>query len=44
MHPAVLLMQQWMADESGYDEQIWPILEAAMQESGGVRMRTIDEW
>ena len=26
------LLRKWMADESGYDEETWPILKAALEE------------
>jgi hypothetical protein len=27
------MLQQWLADESGYDEDTWDSLKAAMKES-----------
>jgi hypothetical protein len=29
---AIQLLDQWMADESGYDEQTWPELQAALEQ------------
>jgi hypothetical protein len=29
---AIQLLDDWMADESGYDEATWPILRAALDE------------
>ncbi len=26
-----LLIQEWMADESGYDEEVWPIVKQAIE-------------
>jgi len=33
---AAALIERWLADESGYDEEIWPLLE---EELKGGRMR-----
>jgi len=33
---AAVLIESWLADESGYDEEIWPLLE---EELKGGRMR-----
>ena len=39
---AIKLLEEWMADESGYDEETWPELEKALdrnrRESGQYRM------
>jgi len=29
---AAALLREWMADESGYDEEVWPALEQALKE------------
>jgi hypothetical protein len=29
---AIRLLDEWMADESGYDEETWPKLQAALEE------------
>lgn len=31
----VKIVNEWMADESGYDEQTWPELKAALQANRG---------
>jgi hypothetical protein len=36
---AAALLRKWMADESGYDEEIWPALEQELKDSA-VRFRT----
>jgi hypothetical protein len=28
---ARLLIQEWMADESGYDEEVWPIVRQSIE-------------
>lgn len=30
---AIYLLREWMADESGYDERVGPIVEKALQEN-----------
>lgn len=30
---ATRLLAEWMADESGYDEETWPVVEKALGES-----------
>ena len=30
---AIRLLEQWMADESGYDEKTWPIVKRAIEET-----------
>ena len=30
---AIRLLEEWMADESGYDEETWPIVQKAMEEN-----------
>lgn len=30
-HPAIDLLDKWLADESGYDERAWPILRRALR-------------
>ena len=29
---AAALLRKWMADDSGYDEDVWPALEQALKE------------
>ena len=29
----IRLLKEWMADESGYDEQIWPIIREIIEEN-----------
>ena len=29
---AAALLRKWMADDSGYDEEVWPSLEQALKE------------
>ena len=29
----IRLLEQWMADESGYDERTWPIVKRAIEEN-----------
>jgi hypothetical protein len=30
---ALRLLREWMADESGYDERVWPIIKRALEEN-----------
>jgi len=30
-HPVVSLLDEWLADESGYDEETWPKLHADLE-------------
>jgi hypothetical protein len=30
---AAALIDQWLQDDSGYDEQVWPVLEAELREN-----------
>jgi len=30
---AIRLLQEWMADESGYDEEVWPVVKKAIEEN-----------
>ena len=32
---AIRLLEKWLADESGYDEETWDALKTAMKESRG---------
>ena len=32
IHPAIALMDEWLKDESGYDEEAWPALKKALDE------------
>ena len=32
IHPAVALLDEWLKDESGYDEETWPALKKALDE------------
>ena len=29
---AAALLRDWMADDSGYDEEVWPVLEQALKD------------
>jgi hypothetical protein len=35
---AAALLREWMADDSGYDEEVWPVLEQALKEDS-IRFR-----
>jgi len=37
------LLDEWMADESGYDEQTWPELKAALEQDRLSFRRLFDE-
>lgn len=30
---AIRLLDEWMADETGYDERVWPIIEKSLKEN-----------
>jgi hypothetical protein len=30
--PVIGLVHEWMADESGYDEQVWPTVKKSIEE------------
>ena len=30
---ALRLLAEWLADETGYDEQVWPIVKRAIEEN-----------
>jgi hypothetical protein len=30
---AISLLNRWLADESGYDEKVWPIVKKAIEEN-----------
>lgn len=30
---AIRLLREWLADESGYDERVWPIVKRALEEN-----------
>jgi hypothetical protein len=32
IHPAIALLEEWMQDKSGYDEEAWPELKKALDE------------
>lgn len=32
-HPTVILLREWLADESGYDERVWPTVKLAVEEN-----------
>ena len=32
VHPAIALLEEWLKDESGYDEETWPALKKALNE------------
>jgi hypothetical protein len=29
----IRLLEEWMADESGYDEAVWPVVKAAIEDN-----------
>ncbi len=31
--PFIQLLDEWMADESGYDEETWPLIKERLQEN-----------
>lgn len=35
---AILLIRKWLADDSGYDERVWPRVKSLLEETGGVTM------
>ena len=35
---AAALLRKWMADDSGYDEQVWPVVEQTLKEDP-IRLR-----
>ena len=40
---AIRLLDEWMADESGYDEETWPRLKAALDRDRLSSRRLFDE-
>jgi len=30
---AISLLNRWLADESGYDEKVWPVLKKAIEQN-----------
>jgi len=40
---AIRLLREWMADESGYDEQVWPIVKKAIEENRSSYRRRFSE-
>ena len=40
---AIRLLREWMADESGYDERVGPILEKALKENRLVLRGSADD-
>ena len=30
---AIELLREWMADESGYDETVWPVVKKSLEEN-----------
>jgi hypothetical protein len=40
---AIRLLDEWMADESGYDEETWPELKAALDRDRLSSRRLFDE-
>jgi len=40
---AIRLLDEWMADESGYDEETWPELKAALDRDRLSSRRPFDE-
>jgi hypothetical protein len=35
------LLEEWMADESGYDERVWPEIKAALNANRGSQERRL---
>ena len=31
-HPAIELLRQWSAEDDGYDDEIWPLLEEELKD------------
>ena len=40
---AIQLIDQWLADDSGYDEQVWPILKETIEENRLSYRKRFDE-
>lgn len=40
-HPAVELLDEWLADESGYDEETWPELAKALGVRGTMALELV---
>lgn len=38
---ALALIEEWMADESGYDEAVWPEIKAALNANRGSEERRL---
>jgi hypothetical protein len=38
------LLATWLADESGYDERVWPELKRALEENHMARFSTAMRW
>lgn len=32
---AIRLLRKWMADETGYDERVWPIVKKSIEDNRG---------
>jgi len=37
------LILEWLADESGYDEEAWPVLKRAIEENRPSKRKRFDE-
>ena len=35
------LLQEWLADESGYDEETWPVLKQALEQNRAASARRL---
>ena len=42
-HKLVRLLDSWLADESGYDERVWPRLKKSIEENRLSSRRRFDE-
>lgn len=40
---AISLLHEWLADESGYDEQVWPIAKRAIAENALSSRKRFDD-
>ena len=41
--PAINLLNKWLADESGYDEQVWPAAKRAIAENALSSRKRFDD-
>ena len=44
MDALLVLIDEWLADESGLDEAVLPQIQAALETSAGVRFREASGW